>query len=198
MAPWERGSVGYTKLEKEPDERKEKDAADNDRLPFYWNITFNWLSKTMGVGFKRPLQQSDLPYSMGQEPTRQTADTFETTWSRELEKSFLGNRSPCLRSTIIRSIGRWNFALVLLTAALAGACRVLQQWFLLNLLMLMATGTFDSQAWLATSGLIISLCVEIIVKNQYFYINQQLVRTKVTSGLIALVYKKVSLYCFPS
>ena len=178
----------YTQLGKET-----KDVTDNDGLHFYWNITFSWLSQTLRVGFKRPLEQSDLPYSMGQEPTRQTAETFQMTWTRELEKSLRENRAPNLWSTVIRSIGCWNLALVFFTATLAGACRVIQQLFLLNILTLMASGTFDSSLWLPTSGLIISLSVEMVVKNQYFYIVAQVLRTKVTSGLIALVYKKVSL-----
>jgi len=149
------------------------------------------------VGFKRPLEQSDLPYSMGQEPTRQTAKTFEMTWSRELKNGLRNNRPPNLWSTVIRGIGCWNLALVFFTATLAGACRVTQQLFLLSILTLMATGTSHSHLWLATSGLIISLCVEMVVKNQYFYITKQVLRTKVTSGLIALVYKKVSLNRFP-
>jgi len=197
MAPWERGNVEYTQLQKEPNEKKEKDATDNDRLPFYWNTTFSWLSNTLRVGFRRPLEQSDLPYSMGQEPTKQTAETFEMTWSRELEKSLRKNCPPNLWSTVIRSIGCWNLALVFFTATLAGACRIIQQLFLLNILMLMANGTSQSDLWLATSGLIISLCAEMVVKNQYFYIVAQILRTKVTSGLISLVYTKVSLNRFP-
>ncbi|XP_078344990.1 ATP-binding cassette sub-family C member 4-like [Oculina patagonica] len=188
----QRGSnIAYTQLEKEQKEGKEETASVNDRVSLCSNITYSWLSKTLSLGYKRPLELPDLPYTMGQELTKQTAKTFEKAWSREVKNSLCEDRSPRLWSTVIKSIGCWNLALVFFTATLASVCRVIQQVLLISILTLMAAGTQDTHPWLATSGFIISLCVELVVKNQYFYIAQQVIRTRITSGLIALVYKKL-------
>ena len=181
--------MAYKNLEKK--KRKEVD----DRVSFYSNITFGWLSKTLRLGYRHPLEQPDLPYTVGQEPTSETAKAFEKTWSCELKNSFSENRPPKLWSTVIKSIGCWNLSLAFFTAALAGVCRVIQQVVLIYILTLMEAGTRDGHLWLVTSGFIICLCVEMVAKNQYFYISQQVLRTKITSGLIALVYQKVSLIC---
>ena len=185
--------MAYTELRNRPNEEKEEAATVHDKVPFYSKITFSWLSKTLRLGYKRPLELADLPWTVGQEPTREIAETFEMTWSRELKNSQSENRPPNLWSTVIKSIGCWNLVLVFFTATLASVCRVIQQVFLVYILGLMAAGSRDLQLWLATSGFIVSICVEMVAKTQYFYVNQQVLRTPITSGLIALVYKNVSL-----
>ncbi|KAL9980575.1 hypothetical protein ACROYT_G009180 [Oculina patagonica] len=186
-----RSNVAYTELGKEPNEDQEEAATVYNRVPFYSSITYSWLSKTLRLGYKRPLELPDLPYTVGQEPTREIAETFEMTWSRELKNSLSENRPPKLCSTVIKSIGCWNLVLVFFTATLASVCRVIQQILLIHILGLMAAGSRDDQLWLATGGFIVSICVEIAAKNLFFYFAQQVLRTKIASGLIALVYKNL-------
>ena len=197
MAP-KGSSAAYTELEKEPNKEKDGTTTDHDKVSFYSSITYSWLSKTLRLGYKRPLELPDLPYTMGQEPTREIAETFEMSWSCELENSLSENRPPSLWSVLIKSIGCWNLALVFFTATLAAMCRVIQQILLIYILSLMAAGSRDSHLWLGTAGFIICICVEMVAKNQYFYISQQVLRTRITSGLIALAYKNVSLLRFLS
>ena len=135
---------------------------------------------------------NDLPYYAGQKPSREIADTFEKTWSCERKISLSENRPPKLWTTVMKSIGYWNLTLVFFTAALAAACRVIQQLLLIYILTLMAAGTRDVNLWLFTGGFIMSLFVEMVVKNQYFFFAQLHLRATTTSGLITLVYQKVS------
>ena len=181
-------------LGKEPNEEQEEAAAVSDKESFFSTITFSWLSETLRLGYKRPLELPDLPNTVGQEPTRETAETFEMNWFRELKNTQSENRPPKLRNAVIKSIGCWNLALVFSTAALAGVCRVIQQVLLIHILGLMAAGTRDGHLWLFTSGFIVSICVEIVAKNQYFYLSQQVLRVRITCGLITLVYRNVSLF----
>lgn len=187
-----RGTVEYTELEKEPNDEKEEAKNFNNRISFYSTLLFSWLSKTLSLGYKRPLEMNDLPYYAGQEPSREIADTFEKTWSCEIKNSLSENRPPKLWTTVMRSIGYWNLTLVFFTAALAAACRVIQQLLLIYILTLMAAGTRGVNLWLFTGGFIMSLFVEMVVKNQYFYFAQLHLRATTTSGLITLVYQKVS------
>ncbi|KAL9980573.1 hypothetical protein ACROYT_G009176 [Oculina patagonica] len=186
-----RSSVACTELGKETNKEKEEATSVNDRESFYSTIAYSWLSETLSLGYKRPLELPDLPYTVGQDPTREIAQTFETIWSCELKNSLSENRPPKLWNAVVKSIGCWNLALVFCTATLAGVCRVIQQVLLIHILELMATGTRDGHLWLATCGFIVSIFVEIVAKNQYFYLTQQVLRTRITCGLIALVYKNL-------
>ena len=191
MACWNTETTEYTQLEKES-KNEEKDAVN---APFYSTLTYSWLSKTLSVGYKRPLELEDLPRCMGEESSQEIAEEFENTWSSELKNSQSKNRPPNLWTTVIRSIGYWNLTLSFSTAVVSSVCRVLQLVLLMAMLTLMTEGIRDFHLWLATSGYIIALVVEIVAKNQYFYISQQRIRTRITSGLIALVYQKVSPIC---
>ena len=188
MACWNTETTEYAQLQKES-KNDEKDAVN---VPLYSTLTYSWLSKTLSVGYKRPLELEDLPHCVGQESSQEIAKEFENTWSSELKNSQSNNRPPNLWTTVIRSIGHWNLTLVFSTAVLSAACRVIQLVSLMSILTLMTAGIRDFHLWLATGGYLIAQCVEIVAKNQYFYISDQRIRTRITSGLIALVYRKVS------
>lgn len=114
----------------------------------------------------------------------------------QMENSASNNRSPSLWSTVIKSIGFWNLVLVFFPAVLAGVCRMIQQVLLLYILTLMTAGIHNWNLWVCTGAFLIFLSMEIVAKNQYFYNTQYALRTRITSGMISLVYRKVSVIRF--
>eukprot|EP00743_Colponemidia_sp_Colp-15_P007019 GILK01007575.1.p1 GENE.GILK01007575.1~~GILK01007575.1.p1 ORF type:complete len:1529 (-),score=302.56 GILK01007575.1:186-4727(-) len=73
-----------------------------DRANWLSRVLFTWLDPVMTLGYKRPLQQADLPFLSSRDSSEVIYDQFEVAWRAEQTKP-----KPKLSSALISTFGKY-------------------------------------------------------------------------------------------
>ena len=69
-----------------------------ERAGCWSRLTFTWMQRLLGAGYRRPLEPRDLPVLGVQDGTKHLHDLFERAWQRELEREAAGGAASLWRA----------------------------------------------------------------------------------------------------
>ncbi|KAF9285855.1 Multidrug resistance-associated protein 1 [Mortierella alpina] len=166
-----------------------------DRANLFSRISFHFLQKVVSLGYRRPLQDSDIANMMPRHTrTLRSYEFVSAVWERHVQKRKLANKAPSLLWVVFKAGGWATWSSIVFFALTESAMDYVQPVMLDVILNYIASFSTDTPQ--ATSlgvtlsiGLFVTSLLASLATGQY-YLRGTNLGIELKSGLTSMIYRK--------
>ena len=179
-------NMDYKKL---PDETK---SDPKKEAGFFSLLTFWWMNGVFKTGAQRPLQESDFLPLQEEDETQRLTEKIQKLWNREKKKREQSGKHPRFWKCVLMAVSLRQLALIIFTALMDSACRVLQPLLLGFLVSEMMTPRNDRTfMYICAAGMFVVAVIKCLSTHHYAY-NTFAIGMRLMAALKGVVYHQVS------
>ncbi|KAF9938744.1 Multidrug resistance-associated protein 1 [Mortierella alpina] len=195
----------HTKSHLQGDESMEKKGQDQeddvdkptafDRANLFSRISFHFLQKVVSLGYRRPLQDSDIANMMPRHTrTLRSYEFVSAVWQRHVQKRQAANKAPSLLWVVFKAGGWATWSSIVFFALTESAMDYVQPVMLDVILNYIASFSTDapqstSVGVILSIGLFVTSLVASLATGQY-YLRGTNLGIELKSGLTSMIYRK--------
>lgn len=155
------------------------------------------MGSILKIGYRRPMECSDLYPLLEEDKTRTLTEDLDDLWHREVREFHISGKNPSLLRAMRKVFSWTEYTLLAISLFLGIACNILKPLLLGLLISLMLAGgsnmSDEERKWMYiyAGALCGAALLQVLAQHQYYY-KVHILGMRWRAAIVGLLYKKVS------